>query len=236
MPTALIWQGRLHLAAGDLVTVQRSLDGLAAVEERIAPVQRAYGQVLAARLLLAQGRPRDALSLLERLLVAAQEGELVRHALESELLVAVALAACRQGHDARQRLRLVLARACAEGFLRLFLDEGEPVAALVRALLPSLTEPALRAYARTIARAFTAAGGRPAAAVTPADGLPVEPLSAGERRVLRLLAAGRSNAEIARELGVSVNTIKGHVKSIYRKLDVSNRLEATDRARQLARH
>lgn len=65
------------------------------------------------------------------------------------------------------------------------------------------------------------------------DGAPLEPLSAQEQRVLRLLAAGHSNPEIARELVVSVNTIKGHVRSIYRKLDMRNRLEASAVARQM---
>ena len=51
----------------------------------------------------------------------------------------------------------------------------------------------------------------------------VEPLNAQEQRVLRLLAAGRSNPEIARELVVSINTVKAHVQSIYRKLNVNNR-------------
>jgi LuxR family maltose regulon positive regulatory protein len=51
--------------------------------------------------------------------------------------------------------------------------------------------------------------------------------------VLRLLAAGRSNPEIAQELIVSVNTVKTQVQSIYRKLNVKNRWEAREAARQL---
>jgi LuxR family maltose regulon positive regulatory protein len=61
----------------------------------------------------------------------------------------------------------------------------------------------------------------------------VEPLSVQERRVLRLLAADLSNPEIADELVVSLNTVKTHVKNIYSKLDVHNREEARDLARQL---
>jgi LuxR family maltose regulon positive regulatory protein len=58
-------------------------------------------------------------------------------------------------------------------------------------------------------------------------------LSAQEQRVLRLLAAGLSNPEIARELVVSTNTIKTQVQSIFRKLNVSNREEAAEIAREL---
>ena len=61
----------------------------------------------------------------------------------------------------------------------------------------------------------------------------IEPLSPQEQRVLRLLAAGRSNPEIAQELVVSVNTVKTQVQSIYRKLNVKSRWEARDAARRL---
>jgi LuxR family maltose regulon positive regulatory protein len=61
----------------------------------------------------------------------------------------------------------------------------------------------------------------------------VEPLRLQEERVLRLLVAGRSNPEIVAELVVSVNTVKTHVQNIYRKLNVSNRVEASEVARHL---
>ncbi|WP_255553198.1 response regulator transcription factor [Ktedonobacter sp. SOSP1-52] len=60
-----------------------------------------------------------------------------------------------------------------------------------------------------------------------------EALSSQEARVLRLLVAGRSNPEIANELVVSINTVKTQLQSIYRKLNVSNRVEASEAARQL---
>jgi LuxR family maltose regulon positive regulatory protein len=61
----------------------------------------------------------------------------------------------------------------------------------------------------------------------------LEPLSAREGEVLRFLPTMMSNADIASELYVSVNTVKTHVKSIYRKLEVTRRQEAVRRARQL---
>ena len=63
----------------------------------------------------------------------------------------------------------------------------------------------------------------------------LEPLSPQERRVLGLLVAGRTNPEIARELVVSLNTVKTQVKSIYRKLNISSRHEASEVARRLFR-
>jgi len=67
---------------------------------------------------------------------------------------------------------------------------------------------------------------------SPAGNL-VEPLSQRELEVLHLMALGRTNQEIARQLIVSPGTVKAHTASIYRKLDVANRTEAVARARQL---
>ena len=60
-----------------------------------------------------------------------------------------------------------------------------------------------------------------------------EPLTERERDVLRLLAAGRSNPEIARTLYVELNTVKTHVKSLYGKLGVHSRVQAAQRAQEL---
>lgn len=59
-------------------------------------------------------------------------------------------------------------------------------------------------------------------------------LTRQEMRVLERLAAGRSNKEIARDLGLSPNTVKTHVANLYGKLDVSRRTQALGRARDLA--
>ncbi|KAB8143134.1 response regulator transcription factor [Chloroflexia bacterium SDU3-3] len=70
--------------------------------------------------------------------------------------------------------------------------------------------------------------------ITPAEERSaVELLSPQERRVLRLIAAGQSNTAIALDLVVSVNTVKVHVKNIYRKLGVASRLEAARAAHDL---
>jgi ATP/maltotriose-dependent transcriptional regulator MalT len=60
-----------------------------------------------------------------------------------------------------------------------------------------------------------------------------DPLSEREREVLALLASGRTTSEAARDLFVSVGTIKSHTANIYRKLDARNRAEAIARAREL---
>ncbi len=99
---------------------------------------------------------------------------------------------------------------------------------MLQAALPSQTNRSLSLYAATLLHSFNPEllAGQGAAAS-------VEPLSPQELRVLRLLAAGLTNAEIAQELVVSTNTVKTQVKSIYRKLDVRSRDEARQVARQL---
>jgi DNA-binding NarL/FixJ family response regulator len=67
----------------------------------------------------------------------------------------------------------------------------------------------------------------------PVSGRLEEPLSGREVEVLSLLASGRTNAEIARDLFVAVGTVKAHINNIYRKLDARNRAEALNRAREL---
>ena len=106
--------------------------------------------------------------------------------------------------------------------------------ALLRSLLPSLQHDAtLRSYAHTILRAATQRTGAPHTSRLVSDGPPFEPLSTQEQRVLRLLVVGRNNQEIARELIISVNTVKYHIKHLYQKLGVSNRLQASEAARRL---
>ena len=64
-------------------------------------------------------------------------------------------------------------------------------------------------------------------------GFLIEPLTERELDVLRLMAAGRSNPEIAEELVVALGTVKAHTSSIYRKLDVRSRTEAVVKAAEL---
>jgi LuxR family maltose regulon positive regulatory protein len=213
-----------------LQAAERTLDALTNSEQEPSPLQQQSIHLLTVRLHLARGEAETALPLLEQLLSRAQEGQHVLRVLEIQLLSALALASLKRGAESHQYLTLVLAQARGEGFLRLFLDEGEHLAALLRELLPSLTEKKLRTFAQRTLHAFAYPFSSPA---SNPDSPLLEPLSAQEQRVLTLLIAGRSNPEIAEELIISVNTVKGHVKNLYRKLDVNNRVEAGAAARRL---
>ena len=230
---ALALQTRLQLATGDHAAAQRSLTLLANSAKEFSFAQQMMVNILQARFQLAQGKVDTAVLLLEQLYPAAQEKRQMRSQLEIQILLALAQVARKQKDEARKWLQQALSQAHNEGFLRVFLAEGEPLAHLLRSLLPGIREKALRSYGQTILHALT----RPGEALSPPhsafDGLPLEPLSSQEQRVLQLLVAGRTNPEIARELVISVNTVKDHVKHLYRKLGVSNRLEAYEAAHRL---
>ncbi|MDQ2886359.1 MAG: LuxR C-terminal-related transcriptional regulator [Chloroflexota bacterium] len=222
---------RIQLASGDMASVERWFASSERSGETLPLLQQRREQVLQARLLLAQGEIAAAIEKLEDLYASAvQTGH---HFFMLEVQVVLALAYARQGAHpkAREQLRDVLVATHAEGYLRLFLDEGEELFDLLRGLLSYLRENMLLAYARHILNAFTRHGTAIQKATPEAPFL--EPLSQQERKVLRLLAAGNSNAAIASELVVSVNTVRTQVQSIYRKLNVSNRVEASAVARQL---
>ncbi|HET8846365.1 MAG TPA: LuxR C-terminal-related transcriptional regulator, partial [Ktedonobacteraceae bacterium] len=187
-------------------------------------------RLLFARLQLARKEEDAALITLAELLPAAQAAGRGRRAFQMKLLMAQAYAARKQMVEARRILLEALKQGYAEGYQRLFLDEGNDLFYLLRDVLPHVQGQALRNYIKTLIQAFaqpphTSLGG--SAVET------FEPLSMQEQRVLRLLAAGNSNREIARQLVVSVNTVRSQVQSIYRKLQVNNRYAAREAAHSL---
>jgi len=223
-------QVRLDLATGDLASVQRWWTARAQ-EEPALPLYAEREEILLGRLLLAQGQPAAAVTWLTRLCQQAQEMRRVRTVLEIQVVLALAHAAAKALPEAKHTLREVITFTATQGHLRLFLDEGPAMAALLRALLPTLQEQQLRSYVQMILRAFAQAPTAPTdSANSPAL---MEPLTPQEERVLRQLATGRTNAAIARELIVSVNTIRTQVQSIYHKLGVNNRVAASDMAREM---
>lgn len=195
---------------------------------------REYEHVTLARILITQHRRSgdrhdldDALALLARLRDAALEGG--RTGSVIEVLVLQSLACRAQGDVplAVTSLERALRIAEAEGYARVFLDEGSALAALLEAV----TADEVRAYATQLLQMTRGTESAPASVEHGAE-LP-DPLSEREREVLRLLATELSGPEIARLLVVSVNTLRTHTKRIYTKLDVNNRRSAVLRAQEL---
>ncbi len=194
---------------------------------------REYEHVTLARILLRQhaverSEPatRTACRLLDRLRDAAEQGGRAGSLIEILALQAVALHARHGRHDlpgALAPLERALRLAEPEGYVRVFVDEGAPMAALLEAL--ATRNPAWR-YPRLLLDAFT----RTRRPLPRADQGLVDPLSTRELDVLRLLATDLDGPAIARELVVSVNTVRTHTKNIYAKLGVNSRRSAVSRA------
>jgi LuxR family maltose regulon positive regulatory protein len=140
-------------------------------------------------------------------------------------LQALAHQAHGEKEAAVQQLSEALALAEPGGFIRLFLDEGPPMAALLHEVSKHSVVPE---YVRRLQTAFGKVGGR-----TSSTEYLAEPLSDRELEVLRLLATDLNGPEIARELMVSLSTFRTHTRNIYSKLAVNNRRAAVHRADDL---
>ena len=126
-------------------------------------------------------------------------------------------------------LKDTLALAQPGGFIRLFVDEGTPMAQLLTGIQNA--GGTLQEYVQTLLGAF---GAQPDALPLGPHPQPLaEPLSQRELEVLRLISQGLSNREIGERLVLALDTVKGHNRRIYEKLQVERRTEAVARAREL---
>ena len=232
---------RLLLAQGDVTAAARWTHetGLHAGDEPRYP--REPGYLVLARVLLAQQRPAEALALLNRLHAAAAAQDRAGSVIEAGALRALALAACGQDADAVSALADVLTLACPQGYVRVFADEGPPMAALLTRLIRAQRTGQAAAGVPSgclarLQRAFDVGHARPGprtgTAPVAVPGL-VEQLTSRELEVLRMLAAGKPNQAIAGQLVVTLDTVKKHVSHVLGKLAAANRTEAVTRAREL---
>ncbi|MGD8623565.1 MAG: LuxR C-terminal-related transcriptional regulator [Anaerolineae bacterium] len=185
-----------------------------------------------ARIFIAQARYEDATRLLQRLLEPAASGGHASRSIEILLLQAMAFQAGGDTAQAIDLLERALSLAEPGGFVRIFVDEGPPLAHLLykaaeRGIAPEYTRRLLAAF-------FVAATEAPEPTETQhAESELVEPLSERELEVLQLVAEGLTNQEIATRLYLSLNTVKAHTRNIYGKLAVHNRTQAVAKARTL---
>jgi LuxR family maltose regulon positive regulatory protein len=224
---AQLLQAHCALLDGDAATAQRALANLPSFRAK-PHLDEESESLLRARTFLAQHKPGDALDLVREWRADARTNERAR----SEMEWAMVEALVHAERDDLPRAGLALADAMKpaqpEGIRRLFIEAGAPLAALLRESLPHWRDADIEPFAREL----LALMGDDVTDDSSAQHL-LEPLSVQERRVLRLLVAGMTNTEIARELTVSVNTVKTHTQNIYRKLNVSGRDEAREAARRL---
>ncbi|HEX2993522.1 MAG TPA: LuxR C-terminal-related transcriptional regulator [Anaerolineales bacterium] len=183
-----------------------------------------------ARVLLAQGDTSAALAVLEPLRQQMEAKGWVDEQLKVMVLQAVALHAHGEEDQAVQLLGDMLVLTKPGGFIRTFVDEGLPMAQL-------LSKAALRGVmADYVSKLLTAFESEPMGkrqTTEPSPSSTADSLSQRELEVLRLIAEGLSNQEICERLFLALDTVKGHNRRIFNKLQVQRRAEAIARAREL---
>jgi LuxR family maltose regulon positive regulatory protein len=215
VPSALRWTREQRLAPDDDV-----------------PYPREGAYMVLARVLLSRNAPASALSLLDEMYATATKQGRDGSAVEICALRALAMAAL-DDPDAPRVLADALLLGSKQGYVRAFADEGAPMRTLLARVgaAQRAGDRSMPAVPRDyLARVLGAFGGPTEGTIAP--GL-IEPLTGRELEVLRLLAAGRSNREIAETIVVTLDTVKKHVTHVLDKLGVSNRTAAVGRAREL---
>jgi LuxR family maltose regulon positive regulatory protein len=182
--------------------------------------------LILARAHIVQGRFDDAEAVLKRLIGMAEAGGLIGCLIEILVLRARGFLEQAKMAEAMIALTRALSLAEPEGYLRVFADEGAHMAALLR-------QAQIRDVAPAYVAGLLAVCGRELGGASSATSVLIDPLSARELELLRLLAAGLSAAEIAAQLFITAGTARNHLKNIHGKLDVHNRLQAVERARAL---
>ena len=199
---------------------------------------REYEHITLARVLLArwQSDPADGsisgvVGLLARLQKAAEGGGRVGSVIEILVLQAIAYHAQGDLPAALLPLQHALALAEPEGYVRMFLDEGPSMIQLLR---EASAREIMPDYIGKLLAAFEAEKQKSQDKPDLPHGLPlIEPLSQRELEILKLIAQGLSNREIGERLYLALDTVKGHNRKIFNKLQVQSRTEAIARAREL---
>ncbi len=225
---AMHWANKRGLVPVVLLKKQSAIEeGLDYISDRV----RKYEHLVLARLFILQERAVEALDLLDALLGLARGLKRIDLIIETQILRALAFQRAGQNARAIEALSEALSLAEPGGYMRIFLDEGN---AMIRLLQKAASQGIAPAYvSKLLAISGGLEPGEQAAALSHRTRTLPEPISERELEVLRLLASGMSNPEIASELVVAVSTVRTHCKSIYGKLGVHRRWDAVQRAREL---
>jgi LuxR family transcriptional regulator, maltose regulon positive regulatory protein len=198
-----------------------------------------------ARLMIRLGRLSEARTELQWAIRIARGRRRRRRELKLLLMLALAHQAEGRTNLARRALLEALEIGLPRQFVRSFLDEQAPALQLLRELRRSfegLPELARREALLVYLDDLLAEAGEPGPAVLRAAGSPVDPqpqtqtleaLTAKERKLLTFVAMGLSNKDLAERLSVSTNTVKWHLRNIFEKLQINNRMQAVAVARQM---
>ena len=224
-------EAKLTLYQGNVTKAAALVEAYLESDDHIAYVHEWWLQVTA-RVRIAQGQGNVALEILEPLFETMTQRGWMGSVINLCIIQALAFESLNEIPRAVTALTKALELAEPEGYVRVFLDEGAPMNRLLQKALEQGISP------HYVSRLLSAVGTSHEPNTAEADTQTAttttdfEPLSEREHEVLTLIADGRSVPEIAQLFVVAPSTVKTHVKHIYRKLDVHNRVQAVARARK----
>jgi LuxR family maltose regulon positive regulatory protein len=225
------FENEAHLSAGNVATAECWLQKFGWKPGDAIPADQANAFEFIARILVAKREYAAAVRLLDHLIAQEQAKGVLAFVLLFRLTLAVAWQRLGNLEQALNALNLALAQAEPEGYIRTFTDRGAPI----RSLLQKAAERGMHPeYVRRLLDVFEDPKARDVPLPSqPAAPQPVEPFSERELEVLRLLNTDLVAPEIADRLIISTHTVRSHIKSIYRKLNVHGRYEAVLQAKAL---
>jgi LuxR family maltose regulon positive regulatory protein len=225
-------QAKMDLARGNIDAAGRWAQANDLVIDGDFEFHREIEYLTLVRLFIAQKRFEEAKSLVKRIYRTAQKTGKRHTELEGLILLALVFSISGETDQALAYLETALSIGEPEGFIRIFVDEGPPMAHL---LYEALSHGVAPKYVNRLLAALPDAKPQQAGPLemqTPEPDL-VEPLSERELEVLAIIARGLTNREIASRLFLSLNTVKAHTRNIYGKLGVHNRTQAVAMAQTL---
>ena len=225
-------QVKMALARGDIETAERWTRTNELVIEGEFEFNREIEYLTLVRVLIAQKCFEEANALVQRIYKLVLEIGKRQTELETLILLAVICFAKGETDQALIHLENALTMARPEGYIRIFLDEGPPMArllyeALSREIAPDYIQRLLAAFPDDKSEQMHSTQ------TQSHESEWIEPLSERELEVLHLIAEGLSRQEIAAKLVLSLNTVKTHARNIYSKLGVNNQMQAVGKARAL---
>jgi LuxR family maltose regulon positive regulatory protein len=231
----LACQTKLALRLGDVEGASRWIEKGADVPGELPPYLCEIQQISAAWVYLAQGDLEKAIITTDGILSQAEAAGRKAHVIESYLIQIRIFQEQKKTAQSIEVLKKAISFSASEGYVRIFLEGGKPVWELLRLIAD---QNFYRQYVNQLLAAFDEKAAKSKAMGTtnlhqPIQYALVEPLTDRECEVLKLIAAGYTNQQIADALVVSLNTVKKHTTHIYGKLGVQNRTEASNRAREL---
>jgi LuxR family maltose regulon positive regulatory protein len=217
---------RIWLAQGNFEKLSQFIQKSGLKIKDTIPYQREPEYVILLRSLLARDDYEVALALSERLLKQTETAGRMGLVIEILILRTLAFQGKKETDQAQAALERALALAQPEGYTRSFLDEGE---AMTRLLCQARSRQVGSSYATSLLAKI----GKTSGMTQPSMQLLIEPLTTREVEVLKFIRAGSSNQDIAKQLVISIPTVKRHISNIYAKLGVKSRTQAVAIGKEL---